>query len=176
MRYDFDRAVAAEVAARINALPSRGAVNNQERLWDNESLQILDVLVSGAVEEAPIATPPATPTVGACYIVAAGATDAWAGMDQSIAAWTSGGWQFIAPVEGMSLYERTSGTWAAFRNEAWEIGIVCGAALLIGGQQVVGPRAGAIESPAGGTVIDQEGRTAINAILDRLRQHGLIDT
>ena len=83
---------------------------------------------------------------------------------------------FARSVEGMLLYERTSGTWAAFSNGAWELGIVRGDALLIGGQQVVGPRGAAIQSPAGGTLIDNEGRAAIDAILGALRLHGLIET
>lgn len=81
---------------------------------------------------------------------------------------------FARSVEGMLLYERTSGTWAAFRNSAWEIGLVRGAALLIDGQQVVGPRAAAIVSPIGGTVVDAEARAAVDAILSALRQHGLV--
>jgi hypothetical protein len=114
--------------------------------------------------------------MGDCYIVAPEATDAWAGKSQFVAAWTSGGWRFVPPVEGMLLYERTSGTWAVFRNAAWELGSVRGVALVIEGQQVVGPRAAAIPSPSGGTVVDVEGRAAVAAILDALRQHGLIDS
>jgi hypothetical protein len=83
---------------------------------------------------------------------------------------------FARSVEGMLLYERTSGTWAAFRNAAWELGMVRASALLIGGQQVVGPRAAAIQSATGGTVVDSECRAAIDAILDAMRQHGLIDS
>jgi hypothetical protein len=74
----------------------------------------------------------------------------------------------------MTLYERTSGTWATFRGGAWEIGNVRGSSLFLGDRQVVGPQAPAIEPPAGGSVVDAEARTAIEAILDRLRQHGLI--
>ena len=158
------------------SLPFLSVGQAQKEFTHNEALQILDMLVSGAVEEPALATPPAAPALGACYIVADNATDAWAGMSHSIAAWTSGGWQFVTPVEGMSLYERTSGTWAAFRGGEWEVGALRGAEVLIDGQQVVGPRAAAIESPAGGSIIDDEGRTAINAILEALRQHGLIDT
>jgi Protein of unknown function (DUF2793) len=93
-----------------------------------------------------------------------------------VAAWTSGGWRFIAPVEGMGLYERTSGTWSVFRSGAWESGMVRGTSLLIDGQQVVGARAAAIESPAGGAIVDAEARASIDAILAALREHGLIAT
>jgi hypothetical protein len=49
-------------------------------------------------------------------------------------------------------------------------------ALLINDEQVIGPRAAAIASPSGGTVIDSEARSTIDAILGALRQHGLIDS
>ena len=130
--------------------------------------------MAGAVEEPPLATPPASPAVGSCYIVAADATDAWAGKSQCVAAWTSGGWRFVSAIEGMAVFERTSGTWAVYRAGAWEIGIVRGSSLLIDGQQVVGPRGAPIASPSGGAVIDSEARTAIDAILDALTTHGLI--
>jgi hypothetical protein len=133
------------------------------------------VLVSGALEEPPRPSPPTAPAVGACYIVDEGATDAWNGKDRCVAAWTSGGWRFIPPLEGMALFERTSGTWAAFQDGAWELGKLRGSSLLIEGRQVIGPRAAAIESPTGGSVIDVEARAALSLVLDTLRQHGLIE-
>jgi hypothetical protein len=156
------------------SLPFLAVGQAQKEFTHNEALQTLDVLVAGAIEEPPVSTPPASPALGACYIVGAGATDVWTGKFQCVAAWTSGGWRFISPFEGMSLFERTSGTWAVFRNALWEIGMVRGDAVLIDGQQVIGQREPAIGSPTGGTVIDVEGREAIDAILDALRQHGLI--
>lgn len=156
------------------ALPFLSVGQAQKEFTHNESLQTLDILVAGAVEQPPLASPPAAPAIGSSYIVDADATGAWAGKAQYLAAWTSGGWRFVAPAEGMLLYERTSGTCAAFRSGAWELGIVRASAVLIGDQQVVGPRASAIQSPAGGTVIDSEGRAAVDAILGALRQHGLI--
>jgi hypothetical protein len=114
--------------------------------------------------------------LGACYIVDAGAVDAWEGKSGCVAGWTSGGWRFISPAEGMSLYDRGGGTWTTFRNGAWETGALRGASVLINDEQVVGARASAIPSPTGGTVADAEGRDAINAILSALRQHGLIET
>ena len=134
------------------------------------------MLVAGAIEDEPSGTPPSSPALGDCYIVADGATSEWAGKAGHVAAWTSGGWRFIEPLEGMSVYERTSGACAVFRSGAWEMGILRGASLAIGGQQVVGERAAAIQSPTGGTVIDAEARAQVDAILDTLRQHGLIDS
>jgi hypothetical protein len=146
----------------------------QKEFTVNESLQTLDLLVAGAVEEQPRPAPPASPALGACYIVAENATDAWAGKSQCVAGWTSGGWRFVSPVEGMSLFVRPTGTWATFCSGAWEIGLVRGEALVINGEQVVGNRAAAIASPGGGTTVDAEARVAIDAILGALRGHGLI--
>jgi hypothetical protein len=157
------------------SLPFIAVGQAQKEFTHNESLQTLDALVGGAVEEPPRATPPGSPSLGACYIVAAGATDAWAGKSQCVAAWTSGGWRFVPPVEGLCLYERSSGASIAYRNSAWETGILRGASLVIDGQQVAGPRGAPIASPSGGTIIDNESRAAISAMLDALRQHGLID-
>lgn len=146
----------------------------QKEFTLNEALQTLDVLVSGSVEEPPRSSPPAAPALGSTYIVAADAGGDWAGKESQLAAWTSGGWRFIAPVDGMAVYERTSGTWALFRNAEWEIGRLAGSSLHIDGQQVVGARAAAIASPSGGVTVDAEVRAALNAVLVTLRKHGLI--
>jgi len=81
---------------------------------------------------------------------------------------------FARSVDGIALYDRTSGTTALYREGAWETGVVRAETLVVDGLQVVGPRGAAIESPSGGTVIDVEGRGVIDAILATLRQHGLI--
>jgi hypothetical protein len=133
-------------------------------------------LVAGAVEEPPRATPPANPTLGACYIVDEAATDAWTGKTGCVAGWTSGGWRFIDPADGMRLIVRSTATEAAYRDGSWELGAVRGSALLMGGEQVVGARMPAIASPAGGGVIDAEARAALGAILGAMRAHGLIET
>ena len=158
------------------SLPFLSVGQAQKEFTHNESLQTLDVLVGGSIEEPPLATPPLSPPLGAAYIVASGATGAWAGKSQCVAAWTSGGWRFIAPMEGMSLYERGSGTWAVYRSGGWEMGNLRASALLVDGVQVVGSRAAAIGSPTGGSTVDSEARAALDAILAALREHGLIGT
>jgi hypothetical protein len=157
------------------SLPFLSVGQAQKEYTVNEAFQAVDLLVAGAVEEPPLATPPVSPPIGACYIVADEATGAWTGMSQCVAGWTSGGWRTIAPVEGMSMFVRSTGTTATYRSGAWEIGQVRGAALVIGDEQVVGNRAAAIASPAGGATIDSEARAAIEAILGALRGHGLIE-
>lgn len=136
---------------------------------------MFDALVAGAVEGLPQAAPPTSPVAGACYLVADAPTGAWAGKQDCIAAYSSGGWRFIAPVEGMTVYVRASAIWATYRGGSWEMGTVRGSSLVLGGQQVVGNRAVAIDSPSGGSSVDAQARTAIGQILSALRQHGLIE-
>ena len=62
------------------------------------------------------------------------------------------------------LQRRQLGAWTASGR----------ASLTVGGNQVVGARLAAVADVTGGAVIDTEARAAISAILDRLRQHGLI--
>jgi hypothetical protein len=143
-------------------------------LFHNEALQILDVLVAAAVVGLPLATPPASPAIGNWYIVAASPTGAWAGHAQQLAAYTSGGWRFIAPCEGMTALVRSSGSNAAYRAGTWEIGTLRGSELTLDGLKVVGARGVAIAAPTGGVTADAEARTAIGEILAAMRAHGLI--
>jgi hypothetical protein len=156
------------------ALPFLSAGQAQKEFTHNEALQTLDLLVAPAVEEPSRDEPPASPALGACYIVGAAPTGAWAGKPQFIAGYTSGGWRFIAPLEGMTLFVRSTALWALYRQGTWEFGAVRGSSVLIDGQQVVGGRRPAIASPVGGATIDSEARGAIGQILDAMQQHGLI--
>jgi hypothetical protein len=139
------------------------------------ALQVLDVLVAGAVQGLPLASPPASPVIGNCYIVASSPTGAWAGHAQQLAAYTSGGWRFVAPRDGMSVYVVSSTGTAVYDGGSWEVGTLNGSQLVVDGQKVVGSREAAIVAPTGGTTIDAEARTAIGQILTAMRQHGLIE-
>jgi hypothetical protein len=134
------------------------------------------VLVGAAVEGAPLSAPPASPLVGNCYIVGASPTGEWAGKAQYLAGYSSGGWRFIAPREGLSAYVKSSGLTVAYRGGAWVTGDLSGSQLSIGGVKVVGARGAAIAAPTGGATVDTEARAAIGLILAALRAHGLIQT
>jgi hypothetical protein len=137
-------------------LPLLAAGQAQKELSFNEAIQALEVLAAPAVEEPPLATPPTSPVPGSCYIVAAGPTGAWAGKAHCLAAFTSGGWRFVAPANGLSAYVRSTGSRTIYRDGAWELS------------------GGPIASPSGGATVDTQARSAIDQILDALRQHGLI--
>ena len=156
------------------SLPFISPGQAQKEFYHNEALQMLDQLVAAAVEEPPLDDPPSAPLQGNCFLVGRSPTGEWAGCADSVAAFTSGGWRFASPVEGMVVWVKSAERFATYFAGAWEIGGLRGSRLLIEGIQVLGPQAGAIPDPTGGTSVDVEGRTAITAILGALRQHGLI--
>jgi hypothetical protein len=165
-----------EMTPRLG-LPLLVAGQVQKEVFLNEALALADLLIAGSVEPAPIASPPASPTTGTLYrVAAAGASGAFAGQEGKLAGWTEGGWRFVAPVEGMRLTERGSGLELAYRDGLWTSGSLRASEVLIGGQRVLGARQAAVADPAGGTVVDTQGRLAITQILAALRAQGLIES
>jgi hypothetical protein len=155
-------------------LPLIASGQAQKEVTHNEALLLADLLIGGAVEEPPRNAPPAGPAAGQAWIVGPSPSGAWAGKSGCVAGHTPGGWRFVAATEGFSLLVKSTGTFATYREGAWDIGEVRAAALKVGGLQVVGAQAAAIVSPSGGATVDAEARTAIGAILAALRTHGLI--
>lgn len=147
----------------------------QKEVYHNEALAGLDVALHPSIEAAALATPPADPETGQSWIVGPGATGAWAGFEDSLACWTPNGWRFVAPVPGMLAWNIAAGCWLHWSGSAWSNGELPAAALVIAGDQVVGPRLATVPSPSGGTTIDAEARSAIDALIVTLRSHGLID-
>lgn len=156
------------------ALPFLAAGQAQKEWFHNEALQTLDLVTMAAVEEGPRASPPASPIAGSCYIIGPSPTGDWVGRAGQLAGYTSGGWRFVMPFDGMTVFVRSQAAPALYRANAWEVGTIRCTGLLVGGQQVIGARASAIANPSGGTVVDTEARVAIASILSAMRQHGLI--
>ncbi|QDZ08671.1 DUF2793 domain-containing protein [Sphingomonas panacisoli] len=148
----------------------------QKEMSHNEALTALDLLIQPTAEAIGLDTPPTAPDSGQSWIVGAAPTGAWAGKAFHLAGWTSGGWRFVAPVEGMAAWVTTDGLTARFSGGSWVLGEDPCAHLVVGGNRVVGPRQSAIAAPSGGAVIDAESRAALTAILAALRAHGLIAT
>lgn len=163
----------AEISDRF-ALPLLAAAQAQKEMTHNEALALIDLLICPVVQSvSPVATPLAAQP-GQCWIVGGVPTGAWAGQARKIAGWTLGGWRFVAPVAGMSVWSIADSTSFQFDGAIWAIGKVSGESFSVAGHQVVGSQLGAIAGPAGGTVIDVEARGSISAILAALSAHGLI--
>lgn len=158
------------------SLPLLAAAQAQKETTHNEALALLDALVQPVVVAVAPATVPAAPVPGQVWIVGTGATGDWAGHDGALAAWTAGGWRFAASREGMTVWSLADAMLARRTASIWVTGLLTGAALSIGGMQVVGAQGAAIATPAGGATTDSEARTAIASIIAALRSHGLIAT
>ena len=135
---------------------------------------MIDALAGACVEQRALGVPPGSPTPGRCFIVASGATGAWAGKTDQIAVATEGGWRFIAPREGLRAVVASEGIDAVYRGSSWIYGDLRGSFVTVGGNQVVGGRGAAIPDPAGGTTVDSQARATLASLLATLRTHGLI--
>jgi hypothetical protein len=97
----------------------------------NLNLRTLDALGFFMVRVAPLAAPPSSPAQGDRYIVAPGATGAWAGHDNALTVWTTDEtntalWDFFTPQDGWSakLVPSSGGSPIqvyTFRAGAWSI-------------------------------------------------------
>jgi len=89
-------------------------------------MRMLQALVQANVINITTTVPPATPNNGDTYIVAAGASGAWAGQVHSIAYWTTadpnvptGKWDFYAPQTGWLIFNQGDSTFYRFNGATW---------------------------------------------------------
>lgn len=164
----------AEGRSERLALPLLEAGQAQKELFHNEALTLLDMLVQAGAESAGGNATPVAPEPGQCWIVGTSPTGAWAGHSSALAGWTAGGWRFVAPVSGMTIWVADRGHAMLFDGGGWIDSPLRPDGLYFDGMKVVGPALSAIADPAGGTTVDGQARAAIALILTALRNHGLI--
>jgi len=161
-----------EETARLG-LPLLHPGQAQKEMTHNEALGLLDLVVAPRVLGVDAFDPPEDPAPGDCWLLGDSPSGDWTGHAGAIAGWTEGGWRFLTPFEGLTLWLDDATGHIVFTGGAWVAGRSRGR-LYVDGMQVVGPRAAAIAAPGGGTVADVEARTAVSAILAALQAHGLI--
>ncbi|MAP96052.1 MAG: hypothetical protein CMK07_13990 [Ponticaulis sp.] len=91
----------------------------QKHVTLNESLRALDGLVQASVVSRGLATPPASPNDGDRYLVAAGATDDWAGQEGDLALYVDGGWLFFTPQAGWRVWIEGEARFQVFDGSDW---------------------------------------------------------
>ncbi len=135
------------------ALPFILAAQSQKHVTHNEALTILDGLVQLSVADQDRTSPPGSPVEGRRHIVAAGATGAWIGWDESVVMWSDGAWLRLVPREG----------WLAWVEEDAEIVVYTG-----GNWSALPAAAGMLERAASVTVAEvSNGATLGMAILQQ---------
>ncbi|EXS67914.1 DUF2793 domain-containing protein [Sphingobium sp. Ant17] len=156
------------------ALPLLFAGQAQKEMFHNEALVRIDALVHGIAQSADLVSPPSSPGVGQCWIVAEGAEGDWDGKDGSVALWTDGGWRFIAAQAGLRLLVADRDHALQHDGREWRGGAERADGLYVDELKVVGTRQPGITAPTGGVTIDSEARISIATMLTALRAHGLI--
>jgi len=163
----------SDASARF-ALPWIEPGQAQKEAFHNEALAILDAALHAAVEAVDAASPPVAPIPGQCWALGASPTGDWAGHGNQLAAWTEGGWRFVTPVAGMTLWSISDDVFARWTGVDWAVGVLPVKTIEVNGEQVLGARQPAIAEPVGGAVTDIEARAALSQIVGAMRAHGLI--
>jgi hypothetical protein len=91
----------------------------QKHVTHNDALRILDTLVQLAVLDRDLTAPPGSPAEGQRWIVKTGATGAWAGHVNAIAAWQDGAWQFSAPKTGWVAFVVDETVLVVWNGSGW---------------------------------------------------------
>lgn len=102
---------------RLN-MPLLDAAQAQKHVTINEALVRVDTLTAARAERRDLTVPPAA-LDGEAYIVASGAGGDWAGQDGRVALALNGGWEFVTPWEGLSLWLTTEGGRTTFAGGVW---------------------------------------------------------
>lgn len=105
----------------FNQLPLIASNQAQKHITHNEALVKVDALIQLAVISQTLTSPPGSPAEGDRYIIASGATGAWAGKDLNIVVWTSGAWAFYAPRPGWVCYVAATANLWAYNGSAWAV-------------------------------------------------------
>ena len=134
-------------------LPLLFAGQTQKESFINELAARVDALLHLAIE-AELATPPSAPTDGQAWLVAPSPSGDCTGQAGLIAARTAGNWLFFTPIAGMTLLNKATGQQLRFVT-TWQ-----------------SPAKPAL--PVGGSTIDTEARSTINAIVAAMVAAGIV--
>ena len=142
--------------ARLS-LPFIMAGQALKHITHNDALNRLDALVQPVVESTAVSTPPVTPLPGEAWLVPSGATGAWSGHVDEIAAWQDGAWTFFDPAEGWQVFDRASDTLRIFSGSSWVIVAATGAGLPLFGINASADSTNRLSVSAPATLLNHSG-------------------
>lgn len=126
----------------------------QKEAFVNESMILSDTLLHCCVE-AEVSVPPEDPGVGTTWLIREG-QGIFAGHDGELAILQAGGWRFIAPRDGLRIFDQSQ-VCEKFFCKIWQ-------------------KAQAPQEPVGGLTVDVEARAAITALITALQVLGVISS
>jgi hypothetical protein len=100
-------------------LPYLAAAQAQKHVTHNEALSRLDAVVQLSVIDTALTAPPGSPAEGDRYIIADGATGAWAGHDGEVAAFIDGAWVMVEAKPGWLAFDAASESVLVRHGDAW---------------------------------------------------------
>lgn len=133
------------------ALPLLYSGQAQKEVFLNEAVTAIDALLHCTIA-GEIVSPPPAPADGHSWLVAAGATGEWLGMDGHLACRQAGNWRFVEPRDGMRIFDASEGREILFYG-SWR-------------------KASHPGEPLGGSTVDGEARTVINSLIAALQALG----
>jgi hypothetical protein len=95
---------------------SSSSSDNVVRL--NEAIAVLDIVSTLGIKDRKRTTPP-TAVAGEAYVVASGASGAWATHVTHIAFWTGAEWRYVVPKAGVSAYCVEEKCFIVFNGTSW---------------------------------------------------------
>lgn len=162
-----------ETTARFG-LPLIQIGQAQKDVTHNAAVHGLDRLMHLSVVSRGVADPPASPVIDATWIVAVGATGAWAGQVDALATWDGAAWMFTLPPEGTLCWIADEGILALYGGGTWNADFLPVAGLKVGGAAMLGAAPVGITAPTGGGTVDVEARAALTGLLVYLQAQGLL--
>ncbi|MBA8876831.1 DUF2793 domain-containing protein [Phyllobacterium myrsinacearum] len=100
-------------------LPYIAPSQAQKHVTHNEAIRALDALVQLSLISRTLKEPPAKPKEGDRYFIPSGASAAWGGKDEQIAAWQDGAWAFFKPQDGWCAWMIAENCLAVFNQGQW---------------------------------------------------------
>ncbi|MCW7540706.1 DUF2793 domain-containing protein [Aquabacterium sp. A7-Y] len=97
-----------------------------EHNWNggmDANLKRLGAVVGLSVKDRDLTAPPAAPIDGERYIVAAGATGAWAGKSGQVAVRIAGAWEYHVPKPGWLCFLEDENKLSVYKASGWSPGI-----------------------------------------------------
>lgn len=104
----------------------------QKHVTVNEALFLLDAVVQLNVLSATTTVPPGSTAEGDKYIVPTGATGAWSGHTDALALFMGGGWVFLLPRAGWTVWVASSASFLSWSGTAW-VPFAAGAVRTVAG-------------------------------------------
>jgi hypothetical protein len=100
-------------------LPYLDAAQAQKHITHNDALRMLDAIVQLSVAARNVTSVPASPAEGGRWLVGSGATGAFAGNANNVAAFQDGLWRFFVPQKGWHAFVESEGSFLLFDGTNW---------------------------------------------------------